>query len=65
MEKKLFFQLEDNADFCTIFMTLQDCHDYMDNFFKHASPDELADFQFSLTPVFLTQEEFEAMPEMD
>lgn len=61
MEKKLYFTLSDNGDISGITMTLDGCMEWIYN-------DEITEgdeTEYTITPVWMTEEEFKNLPEAE
>lgn len=59
MEKKLYFKLSDSYDASGIVMKLSGCMEWIEN-------DELSEQntnEYTLTPIWLTDDEFDNLPE--
>lgn len=63
MEKKLFFKLSDGADYQNIVMELSGCMAWIEGDMENHTDD--TDTQYTLTPVWMTDEEFSKLPEHD
>jgi hypothetical protein len=64
MEKKLYYQYSDNSDVEKAIMhNLEDCMNWIDADMEDANPDE--DREYTIIPVWLTDEEFESLPEAE
>lgn len=59
--KKLYFTLSDNADTKLITMELSGCMAWIEG--EGLTEESSEDVQYTLTPVWMTDEEFEALPE--
>lgn len=59
MEKKLYFKLSDNGDVSGIVMDLSDVMEWI----KNDEFDEGDQVEYTLIPVWLTDDEFENLPE--
>jgi hypothetical protein len=62
MAKKLYYQLSDNADVSKIVMELSDCMTWIEEDMNGVSEGE-DEREFTITPIWLTDEEFENLPE--
>lgn len=63
MQEKLFFQLSDGADACHIVMELSGCVAWIEADIEFAVDNNDEVKEYTLTPVYLTEEEFENLPE--
>lgn len=63
-EKKLFFALSDNTDGDRGTMTLDGAFAWIKADTEKASQEDL-EVEYTLIPVWLTDEEYDALPEMD
>jgi hypothetical protein len=67
MEKKLYYQLSDNADVSKIVMELSGAMTWIEEEMKEHTPatpeDDLP--EFTITPIWLTDEEFNNLPESE
>lgn len=61
MEKKLYFTLSDNGEISGITMTLDGCMEWIKND-EHTEGDNV---EYTITPVWMTEEEFNNMPEAE
>lgn len=65
MEKKLYYQLSDNADVSKIVMELSGVMTWIEEDMKEFPPetpeDELP--EYTITPIWLTDEEFDNLPD--
>lgn len=64
-EKKLYYQLSDGADVSKVVMELSGAVTWIEEGMKDFSPDTPEDElpEWTLNPVWLTDEEFNALPE--
>jgi hypothetical protein len=61
MEKKLYFKLSDNGDVSNVVLALDGCMEWIKN-------DEFLegdDVEYTLVPVWMTEEEFDNLPEAE
>lgn len=66
MEKKLFWSLSDNEDLSSLYVrTLEEVKDYMVTGTPDLKPDDEDEFQFTVKAVFMTEEEFNNLPEYE
>ena len=63
MDKEMYLQLEDNGDLGKTVLTLDDSFEVIKSEIEGIDPAE--DRQFIITPIWLTEDEFQALPEMD
>jgi len=63
MEKKLFFELSDNADTHNVVLTLDGAMAWIEGDIDNQGED--SEIQYILTPVWMTEEEFDNLPEHD
>lgn len=67
MEKKLYYQLSDNADVSKIVMGLSGAMTWIEEDMKEfpegTSEDEMP--EYTITPLWLTDEEFDNLPESE
>lgn len=63
MEKKLYYQLSDTHDVSMIVMDLSGCMEWIKSDMDGVSEEDSKEFEYTLTPIFLTDEEFENLPE--
>lgn len=63
-KKKLYFKFSDNGDVNNVVMDLSACMAWIKNDnLKEKDSQELELYQYTLTPIMLTDEEFEKLPE--
>lgn len=64
-DKKMYYRLSDNCDVSNVVLTLEDCMNWIETEMQNSS--EYDDFQmeFTITPVWMTDEEIEALPEYE
>jgi hypothetical protein len=60
--KKLYYQLSDNADVSQITMSLEDCMEWIGTD-MHGVTENDDKREFTITPVWLTNEEYNKLPE--
>lgn len=65
MDKKLYYQLSDNADVSNITMELDGCMEWIKNDMAEKTELEADEVEYTLTPVWLTDDEFENLTEAD
>lgn len=58
MEKKLYWLLEDNADLSVLHVSLPDCQNQIEAEFASLSDDDKLETQYTITPTYLTDEEY-------
>jgi len=61
MGKKLYYQLEDNDCISCIFPNMEDVKDYIECDMTDMNEDD--EVVYTITPVWLTEEEFSQLPE--
>jgi hypothetical protein len=64
-EKKLYWQLSDNGDVSNVTLTLEAAFEWIKNEVESVIPSDSENYEYTLNPVWLTDEEFEALPEAD
>jgi hypothetical protein len=64
MDKKLFWLLEDNGDTSVTLPDLKSAIDIIESHLE-VPQSELEQYQYTLTPVFMTDKEFENLPEAE
>jgi len=63
MEKKLYWLVESNSDLSVTTSRIEDCQTLIENDFKENSDGyDVEDFQYTITPLMLTQEEYDNLP---
>ena len=66
MKKKLYFQLSDNCDVSNlVFNNMATIASWIEDEVKEVSEEDLAEFEYTITPILLTDEEFEKLQEAD
>lgn len=63
--KKLYFRLSDGDDISNVAMELSGAMKMIEEQMKEIAVDEGDDIVYALTPVWLTDEEFDNLPESD
>lgn len=63
MEKKLYWQIEDNGDLSCTCSSPEECLMILEGEFNSLNDDEKEEAQYTITPVYLTEKEFENLPE--
>jgi hypothetical protein len=63
MEKKLYWEVESNGDLSFICNNLEDLTNLVENDFDSLNEDEQEETQYTITPVWLTDEEYNELPE--
>lgn len=63
MEKKLFYKFSDGEDYTNIVLELDACMEWIKADMESAEQDE--EREFTITPVWMTDEEFSKLPEHD
>ena len=62
--KKLYFQFSDGGNISKVVMPLDGCLEWIKvDECERKDEDELVDIQYTLTPILLTDEEYENLPE--
>lgn len=65
MEKELYLILSDNAD-CTIYLrNMREVSEHIDNDLGDIHPQERENVQYTITPVYMTEDEFNNLPEYE
>ena len=64
-DKKLYFQFSDNADVSKVVMELSGVTTWIEEDLKGVPPEDISEFEYTITPIYLTKEEFENLPEAD
>ncbi len=62
-EKKLYWLVESNADLSNTVSGLSEAMHLIDTDYKDTEPEHLENTQYTLTPVWLTDEEYANLPE--
>lgn len=65
MEKKVYYKFESNGDLSYTFRTLEGIHEIIESDLEGVSHEEIEEFEYTITPVLMTDEEFENLPESD
>ena len=63
MEKKLYFKLSDGVDASNIVMDLSGCMEWIKGDVDGVAEEDSEDYEYTLVPVWLTDEEFNNLPE--
>ena len=63
MEKKLYFELSDNADTHRVVLPLEGAMAWIEGDIDNQGED--SEIEYTLTPVWMTEEEFSNLPEHD
>lgn len=64
MEKKMFYALSDNCDLSNLYLpTLDSVKEFIENEVPNMSNEDLEEHEWQIKPVFMTQEEFDNLPE--
>jgi len=63
MEKKLYYKLEDNGDLSCTCESIKICTDIMEGDILDVHPNERGDVIYTITPIYLTEEEYNSLPE--
>ena len=68
-EKKLYFELRDNAEMCVTVHDLDTCKEIIDDHVfsgpKGDLDEDVEEMEFTITPVYMTEEEYEALGESE
>lgn len=62
-EKELYYKLEDNGDMSCVCKTSSEASEIMDGYLSDWEPDKVEEVFFTITPVYMTESEFNALPE--
>ena len=65
MEKKLYYQLSDGYDVSNVVMSLDDCSNHIFCDMEGITEDDSEDRQYTIIPIWLTDEEVEMLPEAE
>lgn len=65
MEKKLFWRIESNEDTSLTVDNLPTCQTIIETDIEGRPQSELEELQFTITPIFLTEDEYADLPEAD
>jgi len=65
MEKKLYYELEDNSDLCVTCSELKECFDIIETHLSDMSDNDKKYTEYSIRPKFLTDKEFEELGEWE
>lgn len=63
MEKKLYFKLSDGVDASNIVMELSGCMEWIKGDVDGIIQSDSEDYEYTLVPVWLTDKEFNNLPE--
>ena len=63
MEKTLYWLVEDNADLSTTTNNLQSAKFIISEDFESLNSEEKKEVEYTLTPTYLTEEEYLSLPE--
>lgn len=63
MEKKLYFKFSDNADVCEAVTDLSGAMKWIESDISEHTEFEVEEIQYTLTPIWLTDEEFNNLGE--
>jgi hypothetical protein len=61
MEKELYYKLEDNGDLSCVCQTLTEASNIMDGYLGDWDPSEVEKVFFTITPIYMTEDEFNAL----
>ncbi len=65
MEKKLYWKIQSNEDTNITFGDLESCKIIIEADIEGRPQDEVEQLEFTITPVYLTEEEYDNLPEWD
>ena len=66
MEKKLFYSLSDNFDLSNLYLRdMQEVAEYIDNDIPNLEISDREEVEYTIKPVFMTQDEFDNLPEYE
>lgn len=65
MKKKLYFKFSDGHDMSNVIMELSGCVESIKQDIENLDSDDLANAEYVLQPVVLTNKEFNELPEAD
>lgn len=65
MEKKMYWRIESNEDTSVTVVDLPTCQTIIEADIDGRPQNELEELQFTITPIFLTDEEYENLPEWE
>lgn len=63
--KKLYYQFSDNQDVSKVIMSLEDCKNWIESEMQNSSENDDYPMEFTITPIWLTDEEIEQLPEYE
>lgn len=63
MEKKLYWLLEDNGDLSVYCESVEELTMLMEGEFESLERNEQEETQYTITPVWMTQQEYDNLPE--
>lgn len=63
--KQLYYQLSDNADVSKIVLDLSGCMAWIESDLEGLSEKDMEDYQYTITPIWLTEEEYNNLPEIE
>lgn len=63
MEKKLYYKLSDGADVSGIVMELSGVMEWIESDMRGVPEEDLKEFEYTIQPVMMTEEEFNNLPE--
>lgn len=61
---KLYWQVDSNADLSCTCATIEECMDMMTSDFESLDTPDRAQAQYTFTPVWMTQEEYDSMEDI-
>ena len=65
MQKKLYYQLSDGMDVSKIVMGLSGVVAWIEGDMEGKTEEETEDYEYTITPVWMTEEEFKNLPEAE
>ena len=65
MDKKLYFKFSDNQDVSGVTMSLDGCMAWIHADLEGVPVEDISEFEYTITPVYMTEEEFRNLPEAD
>lgn len=64
MEKKMFYALSDNCDLSNLYLpNLEAVKEFIESEVTNMGTDDLTEHEWQIKPVFMTQKEFDNLPE--
>lgn len=65
MKAKIFFELKDNGDMSVTVHSLETCMDIIDTHISDMHAEDIEGHEYTITPVWLTDDEYEALGESE